>query len=230
MDLDELVALGNAGEPGAALICGFLFENGITVEHDVRRARRFYRIAARAEIGTAQYALARMYGAGEGGKKDPKKAFDWARRAAESGNPAAQFYVGYSLELGVGTDRNIDEGFKWKEKAARQAFVPALRDLGIALAGGIMGEKDLNRAERYYRKAAKAGDRESAFLLSALLLEHRPSSKTEEALQWIKALAQENHPGALRQLGYAYLSGKYGFPKNKKKAKEFFDMADMASK
>lgn len=226
MEIEELLNLCETKDPGAALICGYLFENGVIMKGDKKKARRNYLIAAKLDIATAQYALALMYGAGEGGKKDRNKAYYWARRAAELGNPAAQFYLGYALEVGVGVERNIKEALHWKEKAANQGFIAALRDLGIMFAEGVMGEKDLDRAEYYFRKAVEAGDRDSVYFLATFLLEHRSDTCSDEAMQMITGLAEMKHAGALRQISYAYHSGRYGFPKDEKKAKEYFDQIE----
>ncbi len=136
---DAFVSLGNyfeAGVPGA-------------VKADPDKARGYYSYAA-SYFGDpqAQYSLAEMLRAGEGGKKDQRQAARWYKLAAQKGHARAQAQLGRLMLEGVGIQRSPVKGLMW---------------LSIAQLGGrgdptiqALHEEAFSAAEEAQRRAAIA--------------------------------------------------------------------------
>jgi len=95
---------------------GAYYQNGIpgSVEADPGRARRYFNYAA-SYFGDAdaQYALAKMILAGQGGEKDLRQAARWFKLAARKGHVGAQAEFGAMLYEGIGVERRPIEGLTW---------------------------------------------------------------------------------------------------------------------
>src|SRR5258707_11379596 len=95
------------GEPSSRLVSrafvqlGKYYQNGIPnseVKPDPDRARQIYSHAALIYgDADAQYSLARMYYAGEGGERDAVQAARWSKLSADKGNVDAQALLGHLL-------------------------------------------------------------------------------------------------------------------------------------
>src|SRR5260370_1187137 len=89
----------------------------------------------------AQYALGRMYAAGEGVRQDYAEALRWFRKAAAQGCALAQNRLGVMYERGIGVAQDYVEAYKWYSVAAgenQNIFAVANRD---ALAQRLGPEK-----------------------------------------------------------------------------------------
>jgi TPR repeat protein len=113
---------GNPYGPDAPFVAdafvtlGTYYQNGIpgSVDADPQRARRFFAYAA-SYFGDAdaQFALATMLRAGEGGEQNAHQAARWFKLAARKGHVGAQAEFGYMLYEGIGTERRPVEGLMW---------------------------------------------------------------------------------------------------------------------
>lgn len=113
---------GNPRGPDAPFVAdafvtlGSYYQNGIPgqVRADLTRARDYFEYAA-SYFGDpdAQYSLAGMYLAGEGGEKSARQAARWFKLAARKGHVGAQAEFGYLLYEGIGVGRRPVEGLMW---------------------------------------------------------------------------------------------------------------------
>ena len=78
------------GDHGAQYMLGYMYENGLCVKQDYKKAFEWYRKAAEQGRTEAQYALGHMYEEGFGVEQDYKKAFAWYKNAANNGFPEAK--------------------------------------------------------------------------------------------------------------------------------------------
>jgi TPR repeat protein len=105
----------------AFVTLGNYYQHGIpgTVEADPFRARRYFSYAA-SYFGDpdAQYSLAVMYLAGQGGEQNARQAARWFKLAARKGHVGAQAELGQLLYEGNGVDRRPVEGLTWLSIAA----------------------------------------------------------------------------------------------------------------
>jgi TPR repeat protein len=113
---------GNPHGPDAPFVSdafvtlGTYYQNGIpgAVEADPIRARRFFSYAA-SYFGDAdaQFSLANMLLAGQGGDQNLRQAARWFKLAARKGHVGAQAEFGHMLYEGVGIERRPVEGLMW---------------------------------------------------------------------------------------------------------------------
>ena len=113
---------GNPRGPDAPFVAdafvtlGSYYRNGIPgqVRADLGRARDYYEYAA-SYFGDpdAQYSLATMYLAGDGGEKSARQAARWFKLAARKGHVGAQAEFGRMLYEGIGVGRRPVEGLMW---------------------------------------------------------------------------------------------------------------------
>jgi TPR repeat protein len=171
-DLADAHADDSPGEPSARLVSrafvrlGKYYQTGIPnseVKPDPDRARQIYSHAALIYgDADAQYNLARMYYAGEGGERDAVQAARWSKLSADKGNVDAQALLGHLLFEGDdGIDRDPVLGLAYLTLASERAH-PAdrwIRDMqesavsvateterrtAMALADGWLGKSKKN--------------------------------------------------------------------------------------
>ncbi|EGW54024.1 ankyrin repeat domain-containing protein [endosymbiont of Tevnia jerichonana] len=92
-------------------------------------AALIYQQLAEAGDADAQYALAGLYRAGRGVKKDFSTALTWMKKAAHQGLDKAQYQLGNFYEYGWGTDSNLTTAQRWYSAAARQEHALAKKKL-----------------------------------------------------------------------------------------------------
>jgi len=131
-DLADAHADDSPGEPSSRLVSrafvqlGKYYQTGIPnteVKADPDRARQIYSHAALIYgDADAQYSLARMYYAGEGGERDAVQAARWSKLAADKGNIDAQALLGHLLfECDDGIDRQPVLGLMYLTVASERA-------------------------------------------------------------------------------------------------------------
>ena len=145
----------------------------------------------------AQFALARMYAAGDGVDQDQDEATRWYRSAAEQGLAQAQYNLGVRLQNGTGTTEQLPQAARWYARAAEQGHLTARNNLGLLYVLGRGVEKNRRRGIRLVMAAAHDGDaaarRNTAKLLenleklrvdgSRVNVRARPTTQAEIVLQ-----------------------------------------------
>ena len=153
---------------------------------DFAEAMRWYREAAEQEHPIAQYAIARLYGAGLGVSHDFVTALHWYRKAAEQGYSEAQFFTGAFYQLGSGAPQDYAEALRWYRKAAEQGHTGAQIMIATMYEDGQGVPKDLAQARAWYQKAADAGDERAKTKLKSvgsggLLAQVGPAAAQDQA-------------------------------------------------
>ena len=64
---------------------GRLYQMGLGVAQDDKKASQWYKKAAEQDLPIAQYVVGVLYENGQGVAQDNKKAFEWYSKAAEQG-------------------------------------------------------------------------------------------------------------------------------------------------
>ena len=136
----------------AAFRLGVLFDEGLGVEQDDRRALRWYRRAAQGGDQRAQFNLGRLYARGQGVTEDEAEAARWYERAARGGNTYAQYALGNLYNHGgPGLERDLAAAWFWLTVAAENFGANAFRDNANQLrrrAWDRMGEAERARARQ----------------------------------------------------------------------------------
>ena len=92
---------------------GVLYETGQGVKQNFREAFRWYEMAAKPGLPTAQCNLGQLYATGRGVKADPAKASEWYLKAARQGHAQAQFLLGTALYFGKGVKQDPVMAYQW---------------------------------------------------------------------------------------------------------------------
>jgi TPR repeat protein len=155
---------------GGASAAADPFEDGVAAQGrgDAAAAASAYRMAADQGADVAQFALGRLYLAGQGVAKDYAAARAWFEKAAAQGNPGAAYQLGTMSEAGLGGPRDAAIAAAWYRRAAERGFAPAVISQAELYRRGIGVAKDVRQAIDLVRPTAEAGDATAELELGVL--------------------------------------------------------------
>ena len=130
-----------------------MYDNGIGVKRDYKKAFELYQKAAEVGYAPSQVNLGLMYDRGNGVKVDYKMALKLYVLAAEKGEDMAINNLGWMYYEGHGVEKDYKEAIKYFKVAAEKGNVNAMNNLGNMYSKGEGVEKDLNQARYWYNKA-----------------------------------------------------------------------------
>ena len=217
------------GEGDALLALGELYEHGVVVNQDLKRAGTLYIEAAEAGSPRAMLQLVTGYATGNAVfDRDTDKSRAWQarlqQRNAELEQLAKTFMhptmqeAPHSRVLGA-IIQNLPE--YWEELRSSELFDPSLstsqqrqRAEHYITSGK---EKTELRAKGFaiLKGLAADGDAESAMILARVLMKetHEPLLQ-EEGRQWLIKAAELGHIYASGRLAYNYRKGVFGFERD----------------
>ncbi|CAO3675937.1 unnamed protein product [Rhizopus stolonifer] len=167
--LEKSVQKGNSR---AHVQLAMMYDKGMGVEQDNKKALAHYKTAADKKNRAAQYLLGLVYYFGRLGKeRDMNEATGLIRKAASAGYPYAQRVLGQFYQQ----QKNEREAIRWFKRAAINKDMIALDLLGRCHQHGMGVEVDLEKALAYYSKAAERKDSRHVYYAKmdqALLLQH----------------------------------------------------------
>jgi len=103
---DEFLAAAKLGHPDSQFNIGLMYENGIGVAKDEKKAVLWYDKAAEQGLSNAQFNLAVLYENGRGTKVDYTKAREWYRKASAKGDALAVGNLGMLYIRGQGVKQD----------------------------------------------------------------------------------------------------------------------------
>jgi localization factor PodJL len=124
---------------------GTLFERGLGVGADAKRARVWYQRAAKQGNVKAMHNLAVLSAGSESGSPDYAAAAQWFTEAAEHGLADSQYNLGIFYENGLGVAKDAIVAFKWYALAARSGDKDAIQRRDLLKSE--FSVEDLERAE-----------------------------------------------------------------------------------
>lgn len=219
-----LSSAAEAGHPRAAMLVGWLHEEGRGTEKNLEQATRWYRFAAEQGEADAMAALGRLL---LQEKQAAARATAWQlfQRAAGLGDPDGQYYLGWMLTEPEGELRDNVQAYGWFIKAARQGHVGAQLAVATLLMKGRGVAVDTKAADDWLLRAAETRDPVAHYLLGRLREDAgRGNLDAARNSYWIAAIA--GHREA--QFALASLLAKSAAEADRKEAAEWFDKADEA--
>lgn len=118
--------LAKRGQPAAQHVVGLMYERGIGVSKNMRKAVAWYQKSAKQDFADAQSKLGHMYLAGnEVVVQDFDQAHNWLAKAAEKGVPEAQFSLGAMHANGQGVKQDLSKAAFFFKQAASQDLTEA---------------------------------------------------------------------------------------------------------
>jgi len=137
------------------------------------------RRAANLGYAPAQFYLAKLFEAGEGGlRKDAGEARRWTERAASGGDRKAMHNLGLYYFEGVGGGKNTTTAAQWFRKAADLGLPDSQYNLGRLYEEGYGVSQNAAEAYKWYLIAAKAGDGEARSSAERVKKELSPEART----------------------------------------------------
>lgn len=153
---EKINALAQKGNAEAQYHLGMMFNNGIGVEKNPKKAFEWFQRSADGGDPFGAYKLG-CYFSGQFKGVVPvnkEKALEFKLIAARAGYSLAQHDVGI-LFYG---QQNYDEALKWWEAAAAQGYPSALYNLSVIYKEGKAVQKDHGRAYAYFKLAKLAAE------------------------------------------------------------------------
>jgi uncharacterized protein len=149
-----------------------LYERGVGVPRDLKKADELLRQAAELGVPQAQLRIARHYLTGASGHafpQDYRMALGWFKRAAGHGIAEAQYEVGVRYEQNEGVDApDMAVAIESYLGAAEAGFAPAQHRLGQIYLYGQGVNQNLREARRWFSAAAQQGHAAAARHLQKL--------------------------------------------------------------
>ncbi|MBH53011.1 MAG: hypothetical protein CMI18_01545 [Opitutaceae bacterium] len=142
------------GDPETQFTLGLAYAIGLGVPEDVKKAVKWYRIAAKQEDRWAQYYLGVMYDNGNGVPEYDKEAVKWYRKAAEQGHVLAQYYLGVMYEKGDGIIEDKVQAYVWWNIAQANEDEDAKKKK--AILGEMMNKEQIAKAQDLSAEMLKA--------------------------------------------------------------------------
>ncbi len=163
-----------------------LYERGIGVARDLRKADELLLQAADFGEAEAQLKIGKYYLTGAFGHtfpQDYRVAMDWFRRAANHGMAEAEYEVGLRYERNEGVEAP-DMGLAIASylKAAEMGFAPAQQRIAQAYLYGQGVSQNLREARRWFAEAAAQGVAEAANQAERLQT-HVPEQQTIDPVE-----------------------------------------------
>ncbi|MBL7058719.1 sel1 repeat family protein [Patescibacteria group bacterium] len=165
--------LAKKGVAQAQYSLGIMYEKGKGVVLNLKKAKKWFKLAAQQGISKAQYKLGLMYRNGKGGEKNYSKAIKWWELAANRGNNNAQIKLGLIFENGLEVPQDYNKAIRLYSLAAgagntkAQKYLNSLLNkkveaqinfsLGVRFETGQGVLRDYNEAIRWYNLAANLG-------------------------------------------------------------------------
>ena len=210
------------GKPSDWSNLAWLFEDGIGVAKDYKKALEWYRKGAEQGDVSATRSVGWCYATGNGVAKDEKEAVKWYEMAAERGDGWSQNKLGNCYAEGIGVEKDYKKALEWFQKGAEQGDGSATGNVGWCYETGNGVPKDEKEAVKWYTKSAEQGDSAGQRLLAWCYANGAGVAKDEkEAVKWYTKSAEQGDSAGQRLLGWCYANGS-GVAKDEKEAVKWY--------
>ncbi len=169
-EIDQIVELltvaQQAGDLDGGYYLGHIYEKGIGVVADYKKAFDYYNRVAKSSstalndrdaINLSNIAIGLMYVKGEGVEANSETALEYFTAASEGGSPKANYYIGQMYESGIGVDKDYEKAMEYYLQAAELNYAPALNQVGYLYYNGYGVDVDFASAVYYQKLAALQG-------------------------------------------------------------------------
>lgn len=211
-------ALGNAN---ALALIGMMYNHGIVVKENLRKACKLFIQAAEAGSDIAFCCLGSIYmNALKWNLADDKeKVLKYLHRAVDAGNESAMYNLGMIYLEGIGMQQDLDKAFDWLTKAASFYHIDAVNKLSDMYYDGYSPKKFCAITDLLVDVLTTKPDNENALrILSDMYLDKKLDRKYFNRLANILLKAADLYNSeAMAFLAFMYVRGD-GVPENSEKA------------
>ncbi|MEE7458459.1 hypothetical protein MPAR168_09110 [Methylorubrum populi] len=203
----------NPKDAAAMTLLGELYNQGLGVKQDPKRALDWYRLAAAQNDAHAMASLGLMAMDGRGQPKDPKAGRSWLEQAASKGEPSASYNLAL-IQIGSDRPEDLTAAVANFRKAADAEISAAQYALGVLYLQGRGVTKDTVQAAQWFRRAADNGDLGAEVEFAIRLFNGDGVTKDEaRAARYFLHAAQRGNAIAQNRIARLYAAGR-GVPKN----------------
>jgi len=173
---------------------------------NLRRAKKYYKKAAKLGNAEAQQSLGWLYESAA--EPDYRRARKWYAHALEqhsSDTPDAAYRLGYLYEKGLGGKKDIQTACQLYRKDAKAGHPDAQRALGYCYEKGLGLPENHAKARKWYARAALQADATACNNLGFLYHNGKGVRRSKKlAEKWYKLAARAGSILALSNLGVLY--------------------------
>ena len=169
------------------LYAGRIYEFGIGVNKDPRKAVEFYEMASNNGSIQADFLLGLMYRDVEE-IKDYDKSLSFLKKSYELGYYAAAGQIGELYQKGLGVEQDYEQAFNWYSKGAKMNDIYSQTLMGYFYSKGLVGVSENLDSAKYWYQLAVDNDKPQKFSLQQVK-EMKNNSKDD--LEKISILEQE---------------------------------------
>jgi len=198
--ISPLVAQNN---PRALNSFGYMYENGVYFQQNLKTAFDYYSSAAELGELRAVYNIGRMYSSGIHVKQDFQKAVEYYRKASDGGFKFAQYILGRAYYYGEGVEQDFREAFSLSSLAADK-IEEAVYFAGMMLIYGKGIGEDFEKGLELLRLAANRKSESAKTFLTAFesnnysslhfdKVRYISSNKSEPYIKLQDAIQNGNH-------------------------------------
>jgi len=194
--------MAEAGHAKAQRYMGSIYDKGLGVTRELRRAMIWFEQSAEQGNVKLQYELGQRYLNDKDIGRDYGKVIYWWQKAADAGSSQAQYNLALIYIRGDGIDVDHDKAIALLRLAAEQGLSDAQYALGLAYTlnqGGL--PLDYAEAYRLFKLAAKQGYSSAQYNLAALTESGEgTTADINAAIVWYRKAAERGHEQAKQRL------------------------------
>jgi TPR repeat protein len=166
-----------------------------------------------------------LYAYGFGVKEDIDLAISWCKKAAFSGVARAKWFLAVLIASRSGSTKEDWSMVKeYLIDAKNQGDVEARYTIALLAYSGKIEDYSKTLAISEFEELATAGHTSSKSILAGELLQEGSIEAEKRAIDLIIEAANDEDPAAIYLLSSFYLSGMYGFPKDKEKSDYYMNL------
>jgi TPR repeat protein len=193
---DLLMQAAKQKHPNAIGALGYLYANGIFVEKDDIKARKYTEEAVALGSKDSRLNLGLFLIHGRGGQKDLDKGINLLKEMALEGSNQASLSLGeiyYTGEHSETKEPDYKKAYEVLLAPAKSGLPNAQNYIGVLLKDARLGKKDEDGARLWFEKAAWQGNSKACKNL-ADLWNHQSESRPSriESLRWLIVAEQLN--------------------------------------
>ncbi len=205
---------------------GKCYKNGIGTKANRRKALECYAKAGLSDPETGDITVAKhLYWVAN----EYQEAFEYCKKALKGPDKdgEAHYLMGLMSYNGYGTRKNIKESFTYHQKAAELGNPDAMFEMYVLISTGQGCEQDNEAALEWCIKAAEKGQTRACYNMGAFYATGRGVElDVKQSECWYDRAARNGHGKAAATLGVMYLQGEIEAKNAKKKAEEYFQLAE----
>jgi TPR repeat protein len=204
----------NRNDAAAMTLLGELYNQGLGLAPDPRKAAEWYRIAAERGDASAMASLGLMALEGRGMDKNPAQGRTWLEQAAAKGNPVASHNLALLL-ISSTAEADLQRAVELLRRAVAHEIPDAQHALGVLYLKGRGIERDATEAASLFKRAADNGSSVGEVEYAILLFNGEGVAASEsQAARYFRRAAAKGNAIAQNRLARLLASGR-GVPQNK---------------